>query len=192
MNQFRFHKVAIGGILALILLTGCSKLPENQVDGSITALDPSLELTSYKCEKSSLTCEYELLAPQNATYLQINVEQYSSGATKQLFTGGVSIGDERLPVSRLAGSITANTTNNHSLSLVIDLIDAGTIEYTIPIDTLDASFNSTVMTTPIVPAVNELIRLVELKPRGSDNTSFLAIEMILGDEDEVFASIRNS
>lgn len=50
--------------------------------------DSSLVLTSYISEDSILTCEYELTAPQDATYLQINVEQYSNGESDCLFTGG--------------------------------------------------------------------------------------------------------
>mgnify|MGYP007114047912 CR=1 FL=1 len=51
-----------------------------------------VSLTSYISEDSILTCEYELTAPQDATYLQINVEQYSNGESDCLFTGGCLLG----------------------------------------------------------------------------------------------------
>lgn len=74
--------------VSLILLTGCGKLGDGRENENAETRAPSLVLTSYISEDSILTCEYELTAPQDATYLQINVEQYSNGESDCLFTGG--------------------------------------------------------------------------------------------------------
>lgn len=75
-KQFRHGKVSFLILFAgLILLTGCGKLGDGRENENAETRAPSLVLTSYISEDSILTCEYELTAPQDATYLQINVEQ---------------------------------------------------------------------------------------------------------------------
>ena len=181
-NQFRYQSLAFLITFGIMLLTGCSRLSDSRIDGLITKYDPSLALTTYIYEESNLTCEYEFQAPEEATYLQINVEQYSNGKTNRLLAGGASIGEERLPVDKLSGTICINTTNNHLLSLVIALAGAGTVNYEVPIDTFDNNrrIDVTVMATPIVPTVDKTICLLELKSQESDNFTFLTIEIKFG------------
>lgn len=192
-KQFRHGKVSFLILFAgLILLTGCGKLGDGRENENAETRAPSLVLTSYISEDSILTCEYELTAPQDATYLQINVEQYSNGESDCLFTGGVSIGEDRVPISQLSGSITMTAADNDPLSLIIDILDSCGIRYEIPIDALDTIFTSKVMTTPISPTINETIRLVELIPNDFDISESISVEIIFGDQDDAFSLLGNA
>lgn len=106
--------------------------------------------------------------------------------------GGVSIGEDRVPISQLSGRITMTAADNDPLSLIIDILDSCGIRYEIPIDALDTIFTSKVMTTPISPTINETIRLVELIPNDFDISESISVEIIFGDQDDAFSSLGNA
>lgn len=169
-------------LISIIVLIGCQKTLE---------IDSKLSLATCQNEDSNLSCEYELIAPKEATYLQVNVDKYIDGEANRLLTGGISIGEERLPVNQIIGNIRVNAISGQSLSLVINCSNAGSVKYAIQNEILDYAFESSVMTTSIEPTINKTIQLVELRQKTTSSSTFLVIEIILGDNNDVFETIKN-
>ena len=169
-------------LISIMLLIGCQKPPE---------IDVELSMVTCQDEDSKLYCKYDLIAPQEATYLQVNVDQYIDGESSRLLTGGVSIGEERLPVNQIIGNIGVTAIRGQPLSLVVNYSDSGNAIYTIQSEILDNTFESSIITTSIVPTINKTIRLVELKQKTTSSAPFLVIEIFLGDNDDVFETLKN-
>jgi len=184
INSFpnRKNLILLCFLISIIVFVGCQKASE---------IEPQLSLTTCQSEDSSLYCEYDLIAPRDATYLQINVDQYMDGESKRLLTGGISIGEERLPVNQIVGSISVKAICGQPLSLVVNCSNSGVAKYVIQNEILDGPFEFGFTTTSIVPTINKIIRLVEIKQKTTMDAPFLVIEIILGDNDDVFETLEN-
>lgn len=184
----KYQKLAFLFALTLFSLFGCSNINENPTD-DVKIIDPRITLTSHQCEDMNLYCEYELIAPEDAIYVQIIVEQYVAGKHECLLVGGMSIGEEKKPVNRIIGSLKVETTSKKPLSIVISCSKAGSAEYTILSEIFDDSFTTSIESKPITPIINQPVELIRLQ---SNNNISLLIKVVFGDKNEAFESIDNS
>lgn len=180
-------------VLMLIAITSCfgvsaaAAWTDDDMDASVATRASgkfSMEVAANKTVKAKTSFPLEVG--------EVVTIKASYSPSDCLFTGGVSIGEDRVPISQLSGRITMTAADNDPLSLIIDILDSCGIRYEIPIDALDTIFTSKVMTTPISPTINETIRLVELIPNDFDISESISVEIIFGDQDDAFSSLGNA
>ena len=187
MNNLNIPFIIAGVCLFFaLLLSGCANTQADVAD--LTEYEPNITLDLCDIEDSYLNCEFDITAPKEALYLQLDVAQYSSGDFQPLLTGGISIGEERLPVKQIAGRLQINASNRQPLSIRMSC--SGEAEYTIPSSFFDCAFQPDMNGAARTPALHETIQLAKLESTAGD--AYIDINISFGNDMNAFLNLKNS
>ncbi len=173
-------------LLFALLLCGCENA--HTEEASLAENDSNITLAACDTDDSFLNCKYDIVAPKEALFLQLDVAQYGSGDFKQLLKGGISIGEERLPVDQIAGGLHISAAGGQPLSIRIDC--SGEAEYTVPSGFFDCPFQSEINEFPEEPVLDDTIRLAKLASTTEDE--YIDITIRFGNDMEEFFKLKNS
>ena len=171
-------RIAVRCGLILLLLAFCSGCSYISNEPTV----PEIHIVDSGADDSSFHCAYNIVAPEEAIRLQITVTELFSGSSKILLSGGISIGEERVPMRQIVGCLSI-TANCDALSLTMDCFSSGTAKYAVPIVSLSPSFDTTFEFFPISPTLDEPIQLATMQSRTSDR--LISVEIIFHGEDTI-------